>query len=62
MRSGAEVILPYEPIQTAPPYDPESVPVPDPLLEKYTDFFPPAVIKVTDGVYVARGYNREIRC
>ncbi len=41
------------------PYEPETVPVPAPLLEKYEGFFPPAVIQVTDGVYVARGYNRD---
>ena len=47
------------PTPTAEPYDPETVPVPGPLLEKYEGFFPPAVIRVTDGVYVARGYNRD---
>ena len=46
----------YEP---GAPYEPETVPVPAPLLEKYEGFFPPAVIQVTDGVYVARGYNRD---
>jgi alkyl sulfatase BDS1-like metallo-beta-lactamase superfamily hydrolase len=40
-------------------YDPDTVPVPETLLTKYQQFFPPAVIKVTDGVYVARGYNRD---
>ena len=48
-----------EPTPTLPPYDPEAVPVPAPLLEKYEGFFPPAVIQVTDGVYVARGFNRD---
>lgn len=40
-------------------YEPESVPVNPTLLKTYEDFFPPAVIRVTDGVYVARGYNRD---
>ncbi len=39
--------------------DPEVVPVNPVLLEKYEEFFPPTVIQVTDGVYVARGYNRD---
>ena len=39
--------------------EPASVPVNPTLLEKYEEFFPPAVIQVTDGVYVARGYNRD---
>ena len=39
--------------------DPAVVPVNPTLLEKYEEFFPPAVIRVTDGVYVARGYNRD---
>ena len=38
---------------------PEAVPVHPVLQEKYEEFFPPAVIQVTDGVYVARGYNRD---
>lgn len=38
---------------------PENVPVNPILQEKYEEFFPPAVIQVTDGVYVARGYNRD---
>jgi hypothetical protein len=29
------------------------------LLGKFLQFFPPAVLRVTDGVYVARGYNRD---
>jgi len=41
------------------PYDPEEVPVHSTLLDKYEEFFPPEVIRVTDGVYVARGYNRD---
>lgn len=40
-------------------YDPETVPVHPALLEKWEDFFPPAVIEVTEGVYVARGFNRD---
>ena len=47
------------PTSTVMAYDPDSVPVPAPLLEKYEGFFPPAVIRVTDGVYVARGFNRD---
>lgn len=38
---------------------PESVPVNPVLQEKYEEFFPPTVIEVTEGVYVARGYNRD---
>ncbi len=41
------------------PYDPETVPVHPTLLAKYKEFFPPTVIHVTDGVWVARGYNRD---
>jgi dipeptidase D len=36
-----------------------AVPVHPTLLAKYEEFFPPTVITVTDGVYVARGYNRD---
>ncbi len=43
----------------AAPYDPPIVPVHPTLLEKYQEFFPAEVITVTDGVYVARGYNRD---
>lgn len=43
----------------AAPYNPEAVPVHPTLLAKYEEFFPPAVQKVTDGVWVARGYNRD---
>jgi alkyl sulfatase BDS1-like metallo-beta-lactamase superfamily hydrolase len=39
--------------------DPASVPVHPTLLAKFWQFFPPAVLQVTDGVYVARGYNRD---
>jgi alkyl sulfatase BDS1-like metallo-beta-lactamase superfamily hydrolase len=51
----------YEPeaAQAPAPYEPETVPVHPTLLAKYEEFFPPAVIQVTDGVYVARGYNRD---
>jgi alkyl sulfatase BDS1-like metallo-beta-lactamase superfamily hydrolase len=46
-------------VSSAGAFDPVEVPV-HPALEKiYDGFFPPAVIKVTDGVYVARGYNRD---
>lgn len=38
---------------------PDTVPVHPTLLEKYEGFFPAAVITVTDGVHVARGYNRD---
>jgi len=41
------------------PYDPVAVPVEPTLLASYQAFFPPAVLTVTDGVYVARGYNRD---
>jgi alkyl sulfatase BDS1-like metallo-beta-lactamase superfamily hydrolase len=41
------------------PYEPEAVPVHPTLLEKYQEFFPAEVLRVTDGVYVARGYNRD---
>jgi alkyl sulfatase BDS1-like metallo-beta-lactamase superfamily hydrolase len=44
---------------TVAAYEPVEVPVHPTLLEKYTEFFPPTVIRVTDGVYVARGYNRD---
>lgn len=45
--------------QSPMPYEPEAVPVHPVLLETYEAFFPPKVIEVTDGVYVARGYNRD---
>ncbi len=48
-----------EPTETPEPYDPEAVPVNPTLLTTYEGFFPPAVIQVTDGVWVARGYNRD---
>jgi len=44
---------------TAAAYEPEVVPVHPTLLDKYEEFFPPTVIRVTEGVYVARGYNRD---
>ena len=47
------------PTAAAAPFDPPVVPVHPTLLAKYQEFFPPAVITVTDGVYVARGYNRD---
>jgi len=40
-------------------YEPETVPVHPTLLATYEGFFPAAVIQVTDGVWVARGYNRD---
>jgi alkyl sulfatase BDS1-like metallo-beta-lactamase superfamily hydrolase len=40
-------------------FDRESVPVHPTLLAKYEEFFPPAIITVTEGVYVARGFNRD---
>jgi len=40
-------------------FTPEAVPVHPTLKAKYEEFFPPAVIQVTEGVYVARGYNRD---
>lgn len=43
----------------ANPFEPEAVPVHPTLLDKYEEFFPPTVITVTEGVYVARGYNRD---
>ena len=39
--------------------DPAIVPVHPTLLEKWEEFSPATVIRVTDGVYVARGYNRD---
>jgi len=45
--------------EPVPPYIPEAVPVNQTLLDKYKEFFPPKVITVTDGVYVANGYNRD---
>lgn len=41
------------------PYDPPTVPVHPTLLAKYEEFFPPEVMRVTDGVWVAVGYNRD---
>src|SRR5512139_2615882 len=57
--SGTVYQATEEPTATPEPYDPESVPVNPTLLAKYEAFFPPAVIQVTDGIYVARGYNRD---
>lgn len=39
--------------------NPKVVPVNPILLERYEAFFPAKVIQVTDGVYVAKGYNRD---
>ena len=44
---------------TVAAWEPEEVPVHPTLLNTYEGFFPPTVIRVTDGVYVARGYNRD---
>jgi alkyl sulfatase BDS1-like metallo-beta-lactamase superfamily hydrolase len=46
-------------ICAAAEFSPSEVPVNPAILKTYTDFYPPAVLKVTDGVYVARGYNRD---
>jgi len=48
-----------EPAAVSAPYEPEAVPVHPTLLAKYEEFFPPEVLHVTDGVWVARGYNRD---
>jgi alkyl sulfatase BDS1-like metallo-beta-lactamase superfamily hydrolase len=40
-------------------YEPEGIPVHPTLMDKYEGFFPPAVLPVTDGIWVARGYNRD---
>jgi alkyl sulfatase BDS1-like metallo-beta-lactamase superfamily hydrolase len=48
-----------EPAAAPAQYEPKAVPVHPTLLKKYEEFFPPAVLKVTDGVWVARGYNRD---
>jgi len=40
-------------------FDPPEVLFHPTLLEKYEEFFPPTVLAVTEGVYVARGYNRD---
>lgn len=39
--------------------NPEEVPVTRELAELYADFFPANIFQATDGVYVARGYNRD---
>jgi alkyl sulfatase BDS1-like metallo-beta-lactamase superfamily hydrolase len=39
--------------------DPVTVPVHPTLLSKYEEFYPPTIIHAADGVYVARGYNRD---
>jgi alkyl sulfatase BDS1-like metallo-beta-lactamase superfamily hydrolase len=46
-------------VSSAGAFDPAEVKVHPTLQEIYDDFFPPTVIKVTEGVYVARGYNRD---
>jgi alkyl sulfatase BDS1-like metallo-beta-lactamase superfamily hydrolase len=55
----AVCVAAQEPGAAPAPYVPEAVPVHPTLLAKYEEFFPPAVLTVTDGVWVARGYNRD---
>ena len=55
----AVCVAAQEPEAVSAPYEPETVPVNPTLLAKYEEFFPPAVLNVTDGVWVARGYNRD---
>lgn len=55
----AVCVAAQEPEAVSAPYEPETVPVNPTLLVKYEEFFPPAVLNVTDGVWVARGYNRD---
>jgi alkyl sulfatase BDS1-like metallo-beta-lactamase superfamily hydrolase len=55
----AGILAPAVTTVYAAAYEPEAVPVHPVLLEKYEQFFPPEVIRVTEGVYVARGYNRD---
>ncbi len=40
-------------------FEPEVVSVNPQLASLYESFFPPEVLEATDGVYVARGYNRD---
>lgn len=40
-------------------FEPAEVPVHPTLAGQFAGFSPPAVLEVTDGVYVARGYNRD---
>ena len=55
----AVCVAAQEPEAVSAPYEPETVPVNPTLLAKYEEFFPPAVLNVTDGVWIARGYNRD---
>ncbi len=55
----AVCVAAQEPEAVSAPYEPETVPVNPTLLVKYEEFFPPAVLNVTDGVWIARGYNRD---
>jgi alkyl sulfatase BDS1-like metallo-beta-lactamase superfamily hydrolase len=58
--AGTDVcVSAQEPVAAPAPYVPAEVPVHPTLLAKYEEFFPPAVLKVTGGVWVARGYNRD---
>jgi len=40
-------------------FEPEVVGTNPNLADFTADFFPPQILNVTDGVYVARGYNRD---
>ena len=51
-----------EPAAAPAKYEPEAVPVHPTLLKKYEEFFPPAVLKVTDGVWVARDTTGTTPC
>ena len=55
----AVYVAAQEPEAVSAPYEPETVPVNPTLLANYEEFFPPAVLNVTDGVWIARGYNRD---
>lgn len=44
---------------SATAFEPAEVSVHPTLADQFAGFFPPAVLKVTDGIYVARGYNRN---
>ena len=55
----AGFVAAQEPAAVPAPYEPKAVPVHPTLLKKYEEFFPAAVLKVTDGVWVARGYNQD---
>ncbi len=46
-------------IEPPPALTPEAVAVTPELETCYDNFFPAEIFKATDGVYVARGYNRD---